>query len=123
MFPSAEIGDSVICPICGKKFTRTPEHAYIKNGGFTCSWKCFLGKVSIENVENMEKVGNVNRKVLSNPVDGNSIDTDDHSRRSNTKNDKHEFVCVDLFGSCSVGDKLPDADTVCKKTKRKNHKK
>ena len=39
------IGETAVCPICGKLFVVTPEHAYISHHSYTCSWECFLGEV------------------------------------------------------------------------------
>lgn len=33
---------NLVCPICGKEFTRTDDTKYITHGGYTCSWECFL---------------------------------------------------------------------------------
>lgn len=35
------IGETAVCPICGKWFVVTPEHAYISHHSYTCSWECF----------------------------------------------------------------------------------
>ena len=59
----AEIGETVICPICGKEFKRTPEHAYIASGNYTCSWQCFLKKIKEEKLTNgNDKVADTNVK-------------------------------------------------------------
>ena len=39
------IGETAVCPICGKLFVVTPEHAYISHGSYTCTWECFLGEI------------------------------------------------------------------------------
>ena len=44
MFPSDKIGDRVVCPICGQPYTLTEHHKFIRDGGYTCSWDCFMGK-------------------------------------------------------------------------------
>lgn len=33
---------NLVCPICGKEFTRTDDTKYITHGAYTCSWECFL---------------------------------------------------------------------------------
>lgn len=43
--PDTRLGESTICPVCGKEFTLTDKHSYITGGGYTCSWECFLNKV------------------------------------------------------------------------------
>lgn len=35
-------GDNIYCSVCGKPFTLGPQHKYIINGGYSCSWECFL---------------------------------------------------------------------------------
>lgn len=39
------MGETAVCPICGKLFVVTPEHAYISHGSYTCTWECFLKEV------------------------------------------------------------------------------
>lgn len=39
------VGETAVCPICGKLFVVTPEHAYISHGSYTCTWECFLKEV------------------------------------------------------------------------------
>lgn len=39
------VGETAMCPICGKLFVVTPEHAYISHGSYTCTWECFLKEV------------------------------------------------------------------------------
>ena len=36
------IGDTVVCPICGKTFKVTLDTCYFIAGEYTCSWNCFL---------------------------------------------------------------------------------
>jgi len=36
------IGNKYICSVCEKQFVATEDDKYIINGGYTCSWKCFL---------------------------------------------------------------------------------
>ena len=36
------IGNKYICSVCEKQFVATEDNKYIINGGYTCSWKCFL---------------------------------------------------------------------------------
>ena len=36
------IQEILICPVCGKEFKLNDDTKYIANGGYTCSWKCFL---------------------------------------------------------------------------------
>ena len=37
-----EIGDVLKCSVCGKEFKAHDDTKYIINGGYTCTWKCFL---------------------------------------------------------------------------------
>lgn len=39
------MGDTVICPVCGKTFKVTVDSCCLIRGGYTCSWKCFLDEV------------------------------------------------------------------------------
>ena len=47
---------NLVCPICGKEFTRTDDTKYITHGAYTCSWECFLktikGNTGKENIIN-----------------------------------------------------------------------
>ena len=42
---------NLVCPICGKEFTRTDDTKYITHGAYTCSWECFLKTIK-ENIIN-----------------------------------------------------------------------
>lgn len=42
---------NLVCPICGKEFTRTDDTRYITHGAYTCSWECFLKAIK-ENIIN-----------------------------------------------------------------------
>lgn len=33
---------NLVCPVCGMWFIRNDDTKYIANGGYTCSWECFL---------------------------------------------------------------------------------
>lgn len=35
-------GDILACTVCGKEFPVDDDTCFICNGGYTCSWKCFL---------------------------------------------------------------------------------
>ena len=37
-----EIGEVMQCSVCGKTFKVNDDTKYIINGGYTCSWQCFL---------------------------------------------------------------------------------
>lgn len=37
-----KVGTPMICPVCGKQFKASDDTRYIRAGGYTCSWKCFL---------------------------------------------------------------------------------
>lgn len=47
------LGQSYVCPACGKTFVATTEHRYIICGGFVCSWKCFI--TTARNIEKTKK--------------------------------------------------------------------
>ena len=51
-------GDILYCSVCGKPFKLGPEHKYIINGGYSCSWECFLNaskpKIETTSVINSE---------------------------------------------------------------------
>ncbi len=36
------IGEAMQCSVCGKQFKVHDDTKYIINGGYTCSWQCFL---------------------------------------------------------------------------------
>lgn len=38
-------GESYVCPVCKKVFKATDDTKYIAQGGYTCSWQCFLDPV------------------------------------------------------------------------------
>ena len=42
MIPKIEIGDQLVCPVCGKEFTATEDTKYLVNRQYVCEWKCFL---------------------------------------------------------------------------------
>ena len=42
---------NLVCPICGKEFTRTDDTKYITHGAYTCSWERFLKTIK-ENIIN-----------------------------------------------------------------------
>lgn len=44
--PEIKLGDRLVCPICNKEFKTTEDTKYIAGGGYVCSWKCFLNRVS-----------------------------------------------------------------------------
>lgn len=39
---NAVIGETLVCPVCGKSFKVTEDTKYVAAGGFTCDWNCFL---------------------------------------------------------------------------------
>lgn len=45
MINSVVVGDTLVCPVCGKSFKATEDTCYFISGGYTCSWKCFLDEV------------------------------------------------------------------------------
>lgn len=42
---------TLICPVCGKEFKPNDDTKYIINGGYTCSWKCFLDEAKRKDEE------------------------------------------------------------------------
>jgi predicted RNA-binding Zn-ribbon protein involved in translation (DUF1610 family) len=40
-----KIGETVVCPVCGKTFKVTADTCSFIAGEYTCSWKCFLDEV------------------------------------------------------------------------------
>lgn len=36
------IGEEIKCSVCGKQFKAHDDTKYIINGGYTCSWQCFV---------------------------------------------------------------------------------
>ena len=66
------IGEKLDCPVCGKEFKVTSDTCYVANGGYVCSWKCFLGhtvynKKSNEEpiVKNEEFQNNISETIIS----------------------------------------------------------
>lgn len=39
------INDTLICPVCGKRFLPNDDSKYLIGKEYTCSWDCFLKKV------------------------------------------------------------------------------
>ena len=63
------LGETLICPVCGKSFKVTEDTKYIAGGGYTCDWKCFSAKVNeaLEKKTNKCKQNvNDNKKHLTN---------------------------------------------------------
>lgn len=57
--------ESLICPVCGKKFKPSEDTNCIASGGYTCSWKCFAAvakKISREKNAEGKKNRRVNNK-------------------------------------------------------------
>lgn len=52
--PKVQLGEQLVCPVCGKEFRATEDTNYIVKEGFVCSWKCFLKRVE----ENQDKKEN-----------------------------------------------------------------
>lgn len=43
--------ETLICTVCGKEFKVNDYTKYIINGGYTCSWKCFLNEAKRRDAE------------------------------------------------------------------------
>lgn len=39
------IGDKLTCSVCNKEFKVSDDTKYICNGGYVCSWKCFINHI------------------------------------------------------------------------------
>ena len=50
------IGEKLDCPVCGKEFKVTSDTCYVANGGYVCSWKCFLGHAVYNKKSNEEPI-------------------------------------------------------------------
>ena len=50
------IGEKLDCPVCGKEFKVTSDTCYVANGGYVCSWKCFLGHTVYNKKSNEEPI-------------------------------------------------------------------
>ena len=46
------INDTLICPVCGKRFLPNDDSKYLIGKEYTCSWDCFLKKVKEKYNEN-----------------------------------------------------------------------
>lgn len=44
-----------VCSVCGKEFVANDNTRYIINGGYTCSWKCFLNESKKREYKKAEK--------------------------------------------------------------------
>lgn len=40
------IGDKLICPVCGKEFIADENTCFATTKGFVCGWACFIDKVN-----------------------------------------------------------------------------
>lgn len=40
------IGDKLICPVCGKEFIADENTCFATTKGFVCGWPCFIDKVN-----------------------------------------------------------------------------
>lgn len=45
MMYNINIGEEIICPVCGTIFEVTEDAKYFISGDYTCGWKCFLDEV------------------------------------------------------------------------------
>ena len=50
------IGEKLDCPVCGKEFKVTSDTCYVANGGYVCSWKCFLRHAVYNKKSNEEPI-------------------------------------------------------------------
>lgn len=50
------IGEKLDCPVCGKEFKVTSDTCYVANGGYVCSWKCFLRHTVYNKKSNEEPI-------------------------------------------------------------------
>lgn len=59
-------GETLLCPVCKKEYKVNSDTLYIINGGYTCSWNCFL-KVIHEKSQQKETYNteNVNKPLFS----------------------------------------------------------
>lgn len=46
------INNTLICPVCGKRFLPNDDSKYLIGKEYTCSWDCFLKKVKEKYNEN-----------------------------------------------------------------------
>ena len=51
MIPEIQLGDKLVCPVCGKEFTVTEDTKYIIKDAYTCDWKCFRTEVKRREME------------------------------------------------------------------------
>lgn len=72
-------GDILNCSVCGKEFPVDDDTCYICNGGYTCSWKCFLvNNTEVEKKKLEEKA----KKALEETV---YLDTEPKKKRGRPK--------------------------------------
>lgn len=56
-----QYGQVVNCSVCGKEFPIDEETNYYCNGGFPCSWECFL-----KNIKNNQKLEKSDENIVLN---------------------------------------------------------
>ena len=59
------INNTLICPVCGKRFLPNDDSKYLIGKEYTCSWDCFLNKVK-EKYNGTDGSANTNAKVSNN---------------------------------------------------------
>ena len=48
------LGEKLSCPICGKEYKVNADTCYIAGGGYVCSWKCFLKRVTGREIQEQD---------------------------------------------------------------------
>ena len=59
------INNTLICPVCGKRFLPNDDSKYLIGKEYTCSWDCFLKKVK-EKYNGTDGSANTNAKGSNN---------------------------------------------------------
>ena len=59
------INNTLICPVCGKRFLPNDDSKYLIGKEYTCSWDCFLKKVK-EKYNGTDGSANTNAKGFDN---------------------------------------------------------
>lgn len=54
--------DLLTCTVCGKEFKKNDYTKYIINGGYTCSWKCFIDEGKRKDAEREKNIASKGNK-------------------------------------------------------------
>lgn len=58
MMYNINIGEEIICPVCGAIFEVTEDTKYFISGDYVCDWKCFLDESKRRDAEKAKEKKN-----------------------------------------------------------------